>query len=255
MVDRLIAFDAHTGEILKSANFKDISFDNPIENALVAINDHAVLLAVGGVVKLCSVDLKELHSRHYPIGNINVTWHMDVSPSGKTALLHPHAATELHWIDTSNLQDIQVEQGLKSAGPIAITDNEMYYEPREQPQGLHSGPPTASTSKSSVPIYVKQRGQEEGKPLCDSCVGLAEQAMSNGWLFLATGLRTFLLVDRSGKVRYKGAAPNRNDGMVGTGWLAFARETEQLAFLAGFAGTGLRETHGHDDMTVFVWLN
>ena len=250
-VDRLIVIDAHTGESLKSANWSDISFGNSDENVLVATNDRTVLLAVGAVVKLCSVDLEELHSRHYPIGNANETWHIDVSPSGKIALLHPHPATELHWIDTSNLQDVQVEQGPKNAGPIAISDNEMYYHPRGQQPGLNSSAPNSSASRSSFPIYVKQRGQQTSQPLCDSCVGVADQVMPNGWLFLSTGLRTFWLVDRSGKVMYKGAAPNRKDGMVGTGWLAFARETDRMAFLGGYAGTGFLETYGHDDVTVF----
>ena len=133
--ESLFAIDAHTGQILKQASWKDLSVNGPGGNAIqiFSVNETRVLFRAGRFLKLCAADLEEIRSRFLPTTRVHERWDAYLSPSGKIGVLkhsRPNEAqSEEQWFSTETLEPIETDPAPPYSSYIAVTDDKVYYRP------------------------------------------------------------------------------------------------------------------------------
>lgn len=243
--DRLVELDAKSGNIVKAVQWRDIALADPAaEDQVFAVDNNRILFRAGGALKLCSIDLEELRSRALPVEWFGITG-IYPSPSGRIGSMNypvrrDNPRHEQRWFSTETLQDLQVEMGPRYLSSRPASDDQVVYQPPENQHG-------------NVPVYLRKRGEEEGRPLCDSCFGVIQGVTPNGLVFLSKMPpgASFLLVDRAGTIVYKGTYGRRGDFIS---WysdpLTFSRTGHRLVFQYGYIG-GLLNPGGHFKVVVF----
>jgi hypothetical protein len=243
--ESLVEIDSRTGRLLTQLSWKDLSVNGPGGNAIqiFSVNENRVLVRAGRFLKLCSLDLKEIHSRSLPTTSASERWDVYLSPSGTVGVLKHSRSNEIQtqeqWFSTETLEPIQTDLAPAYSSYIAITDDKVYYHPDK---AQHNG--------KSLPVHVRKRGELLGEPLCELCNGIPRQVMPNGLLFLikeSPGI-SFWLVSPSGEIAYRGSYGKALDNIIDVG---ASSASDRLAFSFGHLTNGIFSHVAMDRLVVF----
>jgi hypothetical protein len=243
--ESLVAIDSHTGRLLTQASWRDLSVNGPGGNAvqIFSVNESRILFRAGRFLKLCSLDLKEIHSRYLATMSPRERWDVYLSPGGTVGVLkhsRPNETqTEEQWFSTDTLEPIQTDLAPAYSSYIAVTDDKVYYHPNK---AQHNG--------KSLPVHVRKRGEPLGQPLCELCNGIPRQVMPNGLLFLVreSPAISFWLVNPSGEIVYRGSYGKAIDNIID---VTFSSASDRLAFSFGHLENKLFNHSGTDRLVVF----
>lgn len=211
-LDMLFQIDAQTGEVLKKMEWNDVSTRRNWAGDLKILpsGNGRFLVLVGSSIKLFSPEFSELKSRPLTSGNAapEENWTVSISSDGKTGFFTSQVRgskqQEDHWFSADTLEDETAELAPPQESWRAVpTASAVFFRP------FHSPP-----SDPKEVVHIRERGNEQIRPLCSECVGFPLAIVPDGLLLLTTVPKaSFMLVTREGKIVHRASYGKPIDGV------------------------------------------